>query len=70
MSEASPLPGRQSARERALSFRESERLNRQLMDEAGLPHVREKYRTAAERFARLAEADERLAASPIRAPLP
>lgn len=61
-----PAPSREAALARARKFRASEVLHQDLMKNASLPHIREKHRVAAERYAALATADERLAASPPR----
>lgn len=58
--------GTEAARLRAQAFRDSERVNRELADAESLPRLRQKYVQAAEAYARLAEAEERVAASKLR----
>lgn len=58
--------GTEAARLRAQAFRDSERVNRQLADAESLPRLRQKYVEAADAYARLAEAEERVMASKQR----
>ena len=58
--------GTEAARVRAQAFRDSERINRELADAESLPRLRQKYVQAADAYARLAEAEERVAASKLR----
>lgn len=58
--------GTEAARLRAQAFRESERVNRELADAEALPRLRQKYVEAADAYARLAEAEERVMASKQR----
>ncbi|WP_309092799.1 hypothetical protein [Phenylobacterium sp.] len=55
--------GTEAARVRAQAFRDSERMNRELADAESLPRLRQKYVEAADAYARLAEAEERVMAS-------
>lgn len=58
--------GTEAARVRAQAFRASEQTNRDLADAEPLPRLRQKYVQAADAYARLAEAEERVAASKLR----
>ena len=55
---------REAAKARAEAYRESEQFHLAQMAATDLPLRRETHRIAAERFAQLATADERLATSP------
>jgi len=64
--EPTALLGTDAARLRAQTFRDSERVNRELADAESLPRLRQKYVDAADAYARLAEAEERVMASKQR----
>lgn len=66
----SPATGRAAASHRAKNFRESERQYRELAEAETLPRLKAKYIEAAESYARLSVAEQRLAASPKYAERP